>query len=198
MRSGRRSRSVSRSPARCSRGTSACRPGCTATGYLQCALVLQHPATSPRRSAARSATRLRASAADGRAVAGARRPHHRPRGRRARSASARSSPSARTAKLTLRRGFTLDAADRVVVIEDVVTTGGSTRETIGGRRSRRRAGRRRRRDHRSQRRDPARARRCRSQALVTPRASPTYPARRVPAVRAGASPVVEAGLELQA
>ena len=48
----------------------------------------------------------------------------------ARSASARSSPSGRTATLTLRRGFTLDAADRVVVVEDVITTGGSTRETI--------------------------------------------------------------------
>jgi len=33
-------------------------------------------------------------------------------------------------KLTLRRGFTLSPADRVIVVEDVVTTGGSTRETI--------------------------------------------------------------------
>jgi len=33
-------------------------------------------------------------------------------------------------KLTLRRGFTLSPSDRVVVVEDVVTTGGSTRETI--------------------------------------------------------------------
>jgi orotate phosphoribosyltransferase len=32
--------------------------------------------------------------------------------------------------LTLRRGFQLSSSDRVVVIEDVVTTGGSTRETI--------------------------------------------------------------------
>jgi orotate phosphoribosyltransferase len=32
--------------------------------------------------------------------------------------------------LTLRRGFTLEPSDRVVVIEDVITTGGSTRETI--------------------------------------------------------------------
>jgi orotate phosphoribosyltransferase len=32
--------------------------------------------------------------------------------------------------LTLRRGFTLAPADRVLVIEDVITTGGSTRETI--------------------------------------------------------------------
>ncbi|HEY2433782.1 MAG TPA: orotate phosphoribosyltransferase [Vicinamibacterales bacterium] len=33
-------------------------------------------------------------------------------------------------RLTLRRGFTLDSADRVLIVEDVITTGGSTRETI--------------------------------------------------------------------
>ena len=33
-------------------------------------------------------------------------------------------------KLVLRRGFSLSPSDRVVVIEDVLTTGGSTRETI--------------------------------------------------------------------
>jgi orotate phosphoribosyltransferase len=32
--------------------------------------------------------------------------------------------------MALRRGFTLSRSDRVVVIEDVITTGGSTRETI--------------------------------------------------------------------
>jgi orotate phosphoribosyltransferase len=32
--------------------------------------------------------------------------------------------------LTLRRGFTLTPSDRVLVVEDVVTTAGSTRETI--------------------------------------------------------------------
>ena len=32
--------------------------------------------------------------------------------------------------LTLRRGFTLAPSDRVVVVEDVITTGGSTRETV--------------------------------------------------------------------
>ena len=32
--------------------------------------------------------------------------------------------------LALRRGFTLSPADRVLVVEDVLTTGGSTRETI--------------------------------------------------------------------
>src|SRR4051812_31282537 len=33
-------------------------------------------------------------------------------------------------KLLLRRGFTLTPSDRVVVVEDVITTGLSTRETI--------------------------------------------------------------------
>jgi orotate phosphoribosyltransferase len=33
-------------------------------------------------------------------------------------------------KLVLRRGFTLGPADRLLVVEDVVTTGLSTRETI--------------------------------------------------------------------
>ena len=32
--------------------------------------------------------------------------------------------------LTLRRGFSLEPGDRVLVVEDVVTTGGSTRETM--------------------------------------------------------------------
>ena len=32
--------------------------------------------------------------------------------------------------LTLRRGFTLSPADRVLIVEDVITTGGSTRETM--------------------------------------------------------------------
>ena len=33
-------------------------------------------------------------------------------------------------RLTLRRGFALQPGERVLVVEDVVTTGGSTRETI--------------------------------------------------------------------
>lgn len=33
-------------------------------------------------------------------------------------------------QLTLRRGFAIDPGDRVLVVEDVVTTGGSTRETM--------------------------------------------------------------------
>lgn len=33
-------------------------------------------------------------------------------------------------EMTLRRGFTLDENDRLLVVEDVITTGGSTRECI--------------------------------------------------------------------
>ncbi len=33
-------------------------------------------------------------------------------------------------KMTLRRGFTVRQNERVLVVEDVITTGGSTRETI--------------------------------------------------------------------
>ena len=54
--------------------------------------------------------------------------------------------------LTLRRGFTLDATDRVLVIEDVMTTGGSTRETIEVAKAAGGAGRRHGVDRRSQRR----------------------------------------------
>ena len=44
--------------------------------------------------------------------------------------SAPCSPSAPDGALTLRRGFTIAAAEQVLVVEDVVTTGGSTRETM--------------------------------------------------------------------
>src|SRR5690349_8768809 len=37
--------------------------------------------------------------------------------------------------LTLRRGFSLGPEDRVLVVEDVVTTGGSTRETMAAARA---------------------------------------------------------------
>jgi orotate phosphoribosyltransferase len=33
--------------------------------------------------------------------------------------------------MTLRRGFTIDAAEACLVVEDVITTGGSTREVVG-------------------------------------------------------------------
>ena len=38
--------------------------------------------------------------------------------------------------MTLRRGFTLDEGEPVVVVEDVITTGGSTREVLDAVRAR--------------------------------------------------------------
>ena len=41
-----------------------------------------------------------------------------------------SGASAKTGEITLRRGFTVAPGEKTLVVEDVITTGGSTRETI--------------------------------------------------------------------
>ena len=102
--------------------------GLHSPGYLQCALVLQHPehalalggALAERVRALRPATVL--SPALGGIVIG----HEVARGLGARAIFAEREDGV----LTLRRGFTLTDAERVLVVEDVVTTGGSTRETM--------------------------------------------------------------------
>jgi len=102
--------------------------GLHSPGYLQCALVLQHPehaatlgtAIGGRVRALRPATVL--SPALGGIVIG----HEVARALGARAIFAEREDGV----LTLRRGFRLTEAERVLVVEDVVTTGGSTRETI--------------------------------------------------------------------
>ena len=102
--------------------------GLHSTGYLQCALVLQHP---PQAEA--SAARWRDGSAGSRptvvlspAIGGLIIGHE-----VGRALGVRAIFSERQdGRMTLRRGFSLAPADRVVVIEDVVTTGLSTRETI--------------------------------------------------------------------
>jgi orotate phosphoribosyltransferase len=96
--------------------------------YLQCALVLQHPAEAERLGAM-LAERVRdlgaqvvLSPALGGIVIGQ---------EVARALGVRAIFAERQdGKLTLRRGFSIAPGERVVVVEDVVTTGGSTRETI--------------------------------------------------------------------
>ena len=102
--------------------------GLHSPGYLQCALVLQHPREAEACGAG-MADRVRGlaptvvlSPALGGIVIG----HEVARALGVRAVFAERQDGA----LTLRRGFSLDAADRVLVVEDVVTTGGSTRETI--------------------------------------------------------------------
>lgn len=102
--------------------------GLHSTGYLQCALVLQHPQDAELLGQA-IALRTRAlgatvvlSPALGGVIIG----HEVGRALGVRALFAERQDGA----LILRRGFMLGERDRVLVIEDVVTTGGSTRETI--------------------------------------------------------------------
>jgi len=102
--------------------------GLHSPGYLQCALVLQHPRDAEALGAALAAL-VRGTApqavlspALGGIVIG--QEVGRALGIRALFAERQEG------KLTLRRGFAFAPGEKVVVVEDVVTTGGSTRETI--------------------------------------------------------------------
>jgi orotate phosphoribosyltransferase len=102
--------------------------GLHSSGYLQCALVLQHPAEAEACGEA-IAERVRAlspgvvlSPALGGIVIG--QEVGRALGVRAIFAERQDG------KLMLRRGFSIAPGERVLVAEDVVTTGGSTQETI--------------------------------------------------------------------
>lgn len=102
--------------------------GLHSPGYLQCALVLQHPRDAEACGEA-IAARVRGlgvqavlSPALGGIVIG----QEVGRALGVRAIFAERQDGA----LALRRGFTLAAGEKVLVVEDVVTTGGSTRETI--------------------------------------------------------------------
>lgn len=102
--------------------------GLHSAGYLQSALVLQHPAHAEAlgRALAVALGGLEATAVMSPALGGLIIGHEVGRALGVRAVFAERQDGV----LTLRRGFALSPADRVVVIEDVVTTGGSTRETI--------------------------------------------------------------------
>lgn len=102
--------------------------GLHSSGYLQCALVLQHPAEAEACGTA-IAERVRGLSPDvvlspalGGIVIG--QEVGRALGVRAIFAERQEG------KLTLRRGFSIAPGEKVLVVEDVVTTGGSTQETI--------------------------------------------------------------------
>lgn len=97
--------------------------------YFQCALILQDPAVATPLGAA-LAERFRdcepVGAVAAPALGGILVAHE-----VARALHTRALFTERVnGTMTLRRGFTLQAGERVVVVEDVVTTGLSTRETI--------------------------------------------------------------------
>jgi orotate phosphoribosyltransferase len=96
--------------------------------YLQCALVLQYPehADFIGRALAAKFHDDRVDAVVAPAIGGIIVAHE-----TARAIGARALFAEREAGvMTLRRGFRLSRGERVLVVEDVVTTGGSTRETI--------------------------------------------------------------------
>lgn len=102
--------------------------GLHSPNYLQCALVLQHPAEAERFGRAiaedfkQDNIQLVASPAIGGIVIG----HE-----VARQLGARFIWTEReNGEMTLRRGFSVSPGERTIVVEDVVTTGGSTRDTV--------------------------------------------------------------------
>ena len=102
--------------------------GLHSSGYLQCALVLQHPqsAESLGQALADRAADLRATAVLSPALGGIVIGQEVGRALGIRALFA----ERQDGQLMLRRGFTLSELDRVLVVEDVLTTGGSTRETM--------------------------------------------------------------------
>jgi len=96
--------------------------------YLQCALVLQHPRHAEWIGQALGSCFCdeRVSAVVAPAIGGIIVAHE-----TARALGVRALFTEReSGEMTLRRGFRIDPGERVLVVEDVVTTGGSTRETI--------------------------------------------------------------------
>jgi orotate phosphoribosyltransferase len=102
--------------------------GLHSSGYLQCALVLQHPesAGSLGTAIAERTRDLRATAVLSPALGGIVIGQEVGRALGVRALFA----ERQDGQLTLRRGFALSERDRVLVIEDVLTTGGSTKETM--------------------------------------------------------------------
>jgi orotate phosphoribosyltransferase len=104
--------------------------GLHSNGYLQCALVLQHPrhaeALGQALAAKVRALNLDVQAVISPALGGLIIGHEVARGLGVRAIFA----ERQEGLLTLRRGFTIAAGERFLVVEDVVTTGGSTRETM--------------------------------------------------------------------
>src|SRR6185436_16849811 len=96
--------------------------------YLQCALVLQHPQQAEilGRGLADATRMLRPTVVLSPALGGVVIGHEAARALGVRAQFAERQDGA----LMLRRGFAIGETDRVLVVEDVLTTGGSTRETM--------------------------------------------------------------------
>ncbi len=98
--------------------------------YVQCALVLQHPELAERlgQALAEKFKDLRIECVVSPALGGILVGHEVGRALGARAIFVERDSSG---QMALRRGFSLRNGERVLVVEDVWTTGGSTRETMG-------------------------------------------------------------------
>jgi orotate phosphoribosyltransferase len=102
--------------------------------YLQSALVLQHPDLAERLGRGLAQSMPKAQVVVSPALGGLIIGHEVARAMGARFLFTERDPAGPegkgSAKMTLRRGFSLTPGETAVVIEDVITTGGSTREVI--------------------------------------------------------------------
>lgn len=98
--------------------------------FVQCALILQHPERAERlgRALANEFLHLKPDCVVSPALGGILIGHEVARGLGVRAMFVERD---RSAQMALRRGFELKSRERVLVVEDVWTTGGSTRETMG-------------------------------------------------------------------
>jgi orotate phosphoribosyltransferase len=103
--------------------------GLHSTKYLQCALVLQHPAEADAfgRALASRFEGQRVETVAAPAIGGLIIGYEVARHLNARFIWTERDQEGR---MTLRRGFTVRPGESILVVEDVITTGGSTRETI--------------------------------------------------------------------
>ena len=97
--------------------------------YLQCAPILQYPKLARRLSGelAKRFSKETIDAVVGPALGGITLAYEIARALGVRGIFAEREDG----KMTLRRGFSINAGERVLVVEDVITTGGSTKEVIG-------------------------------------------------------------------
>jgi len=101
--------------------------GLHSSEYLQCALVLQHPAQAERFGCELAAQLPACDVVVSPAIGGLIIGHEVARAKGVRFLFTERDGSG---KMTLRRGFSVHPGETALVIEDVVTTGGSTREVI--------------------------------------------------------------------
>jgi orotate phosphoribosyltransferase len=105
--------------------------GLHSTRYFQCARLLAHPDLATRVGAAlgSKAQGLGVGVAIAPALGGILVAHEVARALSVRALFAERDPA--SGELTLRRGFSIEPNEKALVLEDVVTTGGSLRETMG-------------------------------------------------------------------